>query len=81
MADPDYLGRDLTDPADRAQARKEWTDFLRSPLSPIPLLDALLATDFTEIDCSTRAVTERFEREAEALLGEAGAPVPEDPPA
>jgi NACHT domain len=76
MADPDYLGRDLTDPADRAQARKEWTDFLRSPLSPIPMLDAILATDFTEIDASTRAVTERFEREAEALLREAGAPVP-----
>ena len=76
MADPDYLGRDLTDPADRAQARKEWTDFLRSPLSPIPMLDAILATDFTEIDASTKAITERFEREAEVLLREAGAPVP-----
>ena len=79
MTDPDYLGRTLTDPAERAQARKEWTDFLRSPLSPLPMLDALLATDFTEIDASTKAVTEGFERTAEALLREAGAPVPEEP--
>ncbi len=81
MADHDYLGRHLTDPADRAQARLEWTDFLRSPLSPLSMLDAILATDFTELDASTQAVTERFERTAEALLREAGAPLPEEPPA
>ena len=66
MADPDYLRpRTLTDPADRAQARKEWTDSLRSPSLPLPMLDAippLLATDCAvEIDASTQAaVTERF---------------------
>ena len=57
MADPDFLGRTLTDPAERAQLRAEWTDFLRTPFSPVAMLDAILSTDFTEVDASTEAVT------------------------
>jgi hypothetical protein len=64
----------------RAAARRAWTAALGSPLSPLPMLDALLATGFTEIDVSTKAVTERFERAAAELLREAGAAVPDEPP-
>ena len=50
------------------------------PISPLPMLDAILADDVAEVDARTPAIVERFERTAEELLREVGAPVPEDPP-
>lgn len=70
LADPNFLARDLPDPAQAAQFRAEWADLVRSPLSPIPMLDAVLATDFEVLDASTATITADFERLAAALLAE-----------
>jgi hypothetical protein len=72
LMDADYITRNLRVAATRAQARTEYRDLLASPLSPLPVLDAILAADWELLDVSTAATTANFERVGRALLKEAG---------
>lgn len=72
MGDPELVLQGL-EGAVREQALSEWTQLVRSPISPAPWLDAVLARDWDTIDVSRNAFCERFERVAARLLQEIAA--------